>query len=1538
MLSKIKYLLTPPVFPDEEKTRVASILYTVLVATLIILVAATIASVTLNYVNQQIWFISWPAIIGSLLLLGLTWLARDGKVQVAGIGLVATMFLIIVGAGLDSGGVDNVSLGAFVIVIIVAGLVLGARVALATAAASIVTTLAIAYAQSSGSLVLPPSTTTPTTVYTAVFIIAGFLIFQAARNFSDALERVRAANEQLTALSTGLEERVGDRTRDLQLAAEVGRRVSRIRALDQLLPEAAELIRSRFDLYYTQIYLTDTTGQALVLRAGTGMVGQQLVRAGHRLAIDPTSINGTAASRKQAVLVEDTEKSPTFRPNALLPATRSELAVPLIAGDTVVGVLNLQSRQAGTFNQETLPAFEALSGQLATAIENANLINELTQARSEIENQARRLTREGWREFLDGVQHSQLVGYSYDGHSKRVETLAETAVEADASDMAAPISLAGAELGQIQLKLKADGSGRKQPDQSVLEAVARQVAQQVENLRLLNETARYRTEAEEALRRLTRESWANYENVTPGVVYEYDRQRIRQRVEADEGDSNGRSDQVDQLQLAQPLLIRGEPIGLLELDLPDEQDEVAVEMVTAVAQQLSSHLENLRLSQTSETALSEAQQRSKELAQINQIVTTVAGSLNLQQSLQIVADGLANMLDVDQVAIALLDEAGENLQIVADHFDRERSQSAIGISLPLVGNDLSQEILETRQSATIVDAQNHPRTALIHDALRLRGVETLYIFPIVTGNKAIGTVGIDILEKGHVLTSDQIRLAETVIFQAATAIQNSQLFDQLEGLLASAEKQAQRLAILNDLGDRFNRSQTTEEVYQLVLEHAGQLFEYDRISLLQFDSEAEQATVLAVEDNLTQELQAGMVVPLSADITERVINQRAVLRILDDEKADDDAVASSLIAPLLTGRGVLGTLNVSSKTANAYSSQDENNLLQLANYIASTLENQRLFTTVEARAQELEVLNEVARSVSHQLEPQQLMETVFNQVRRILPADIFFVAVYDAESDMVSYPYIYDDGELSSEGMKPLNPATRVYAVISSGEPVLNHLTAEEIEDIKQNQTVVLLGDDTGKVPASLLYVPLKSGNQIKGVLSIQAYASNMYTEADVTLLTGVASYAAVALENARLFEQTQDALDETETLYQASARLNAVQNYDQILDVLREHTIVGQQVNLVSLNLFDRPWTEQQQPDWIDVIAYWSQRPPASAMLAYQLADYPSAADVLRPDQATIIIDANEDKRLDDNARALFTRGYKAVSVLVVPLVSGGRWRGYISAFYGQQMDFPEADIRRLTSLASQAAVAIQSLQLLRQTEQQLANLTNIQETTSSLSAALSYNDAASTFLQQVCQAVGADSVDMYELHGEVVSRIAIYPMQPDKPVAFSCTLEKQTMMRWAVAERRPKTLSINDKSLDESLRRSFADAGIQTNVTLPLIGRSGIYGILSVNRTSDLRQFDEQELNLLQTLSDQAMIAFERVQLLEETTRRAEQEQRLREVTTRVRGSIDVDTIMRTAVQEVGRVLGRRTMIYLDQESENGREPISQPDDQVAYEMEQS
>src|SRR5690606_29022134 len=137
-----------------------------------------------------------------------------------------------------------------------------------------------------------------------------------------------------------------------------------------------------------------------------------------------------------------------------------------------------------------------------------------------------------------------------------------------------------------------------------------QVAQQVENLRLLAEAERYQLEAEAAVRRLTREGWQQHvEGAVQGQAsYLYDG---RQVVEQANGfGANG---------LRQPLLIRGEPIGELLVKGDDGTlDDDAVSLISEVADRLSSHLENLRLTQQTEQALAEARRRSEELELLNQ--------------------------------------------------------------------------------------------------------------------------------------------------------------------------------------------------------------------------------------------------------------------------------------------------------------------------------------------------------------------------------------------------------------------------------------------------------------------------------------------------------------------------------------------------------------------------------------------------------------------------------------------------------------------------------------------------------------------------------------------------------------------------------------------------------------------------------------------------------------------------------------------------------------------------------------------------------
>jgi len=446
---------------------------------------------------------------------------------------------------------------------------------------------------------------------TAERVTAGDLSAQARVESGDesgVLAQVfNAMTAQLRETLAGLEERVSERTRDLSLAAEVGQRLAAVRDLDSLLAEAVELIRARFDLYYTQIYLTNPTGAALELRAGTGEVGKELLRRAHRLPIGPGSLNGRAASEKQAVIVADTSISASFRPNPLLPETRSEMAVPLTAGGRVVGVLDLQSSMPGALTEDNLSAFQALAGQLAIAIQNASLFAEAQQAHAEVEAQARRLTRSGWAEFLNAVDRSERLGFAYDqaGLAPLNEPLPadgdQTPGLARGRALAAPITVAGEPVGII--RLESDAQRVWTPAEAELvNLVARQVAQQVENLRLLAQAEQARAEAEEATRRLAREGWETYLESTPlGEGFTYD---LNQVVPLAQTDTAARDEAAG---LARPLTVHGEVIGQLEVVPPDAMTEAEAELVAAVTDRLSAHIENLRLYAEAETSAQQAQ-------------------------------------------------------------------------------------------------------------------------------------------------------------------------------------------------------------------------------------------------------------------------------------------------------------------------------------------------------------------------------------------------------------------------------------------------------------------------------------------------------------------------------------------------------------------------------------------------------------------------------------------------------------------------------------------------------------------------------------------------------------------------------------------------------------------------------------------------------------------------------------------------------------------------------------------------------------------
>lgn len=563
---------------------------------------------------------------------------------------------------------------------------------------------------------------------------------------------------QLRETLLGLEQRVTARTHDLELASEVGRAITdKVGNLSEMLTNAAETIRSKFDLYYTQVYLVDSSGRNLVLRAGTGAVGVQLLQSGHRLSLSANSLNSRAATSQRAVLVDDAQKSANFLPNPLLPLTRSELTVPLVANNIVVGVLDMQSERAETFSEANIPAFQILAGQLAIAIQNSTLFDKAEDSRLEVKEQARRLTSSGWQEFLNSVERNENFGYVFD----QDEVLPLVATESTILDnaLSVPIQITGANVGEIRL---ADDASRQwtQAETEIVTAAASHMAQHIENLRLLAQAEQYRAEAEQVSRRLTSEGWREFLRTRTELAdgYFYNQNQVQP--------INGNGHNASTPTMSFPLVVREEQIGEFMFDANGDSQKPESELVRAVIQQLSDHIENLRL-------LEQAEQKRLELETVATVSSTASTVLDPDTLLQAVVDLTKERFGLYHAHIYLADESWNTLLLASGAGEVGRALVEQKHSIPTdAERSLVARAARQRESVIVNDVRSQPD--FLPNPL-LPETRAEMAVPMIVGDTVLGVFDV---QSSHVsgFTKEDANIYTTLASQVAVALQNARLY------------------------------------------------------------------------------------------------------------------------------------------------------------------------------------------------------------------------------------------------------------------------------------------------------------------------------------------------------------------------------------------------------------------------------------------------------------------------------------------------------------------------------------------------------------------------------------------------------------------------------------------------------------------------------------------------------------------------------------------------------------------------------------------
>jgi DNA-binding LacI/PurR family transcriptional regulator/GAF domain-containing protein len=289
----------------------------------------------------------------------------------------------------------------------------------------------------------------------------------------------------------------------LQTATEVSRAVSGVLDPDQVLQQVVDMVRERFELYYTGLFLLDETGKWAVLRAGTGEAGKKMLGESHRLEVGGQSMVGQCVANKEASIAMDVNEEAVHFKNPHLPDTRSEMALPLLSRGEIIGALTIQSTEEDAFSVEDIVVLQVMADQMANAIMNARLYEQTQEMLGEMEAVQRRYLQQAWTAQLEA---RTVRGYEHDGTtliplSDEMPPGAQQALEEQrpviwrdeddggSSILIVPVVVRGYPLGVLGLRAE---EGQEWGDEDIVlaQALGEQFGQAAETVRLLDETQR----------------------------------------------------------------------------------------------------------------------------------------------------------------------------------------------------------------------------------------------------------------------------------------------------------------------------------------------------------------------------------------------------------------------------------------------------------------------------------------------------------------------------------------------------------------------------------------------------------------------------------------------------------------------------------------------------------------------------------------------------------------------------------------------------------------------------------------------------------------------------------------------------------------------------------------------------------------------------------------------------------------------------------------------------------------------------------------
>lgn len=1243
------------------------------------------------------------------------------------------------------------------------------------------------------------------------------------------MQAIEGTTQRIAGLVDELDNQTRRRARDIDLAARIGRETAQLVEIDQLVNRAIQFIILELGVYHAQVFLLDDLGQNAVLSYSHGEAGRRLLEAGHRLRVGSDTVVGRASGTKQAVVVNDT-RSPQARHgfNALLPDTRAELALPLIVGDRVIGVLDIQSAQPEFFLDEDLPVYGLLADQLAVAINKAQLIRQSQQRIDQIDLLNRQLTQAAWDTFED----NQPGQFSYVYNLSEVKPSTQPRIDLGNRGVVMPINVRGETIGEIIAETPPD-EPMTENHRNLLRAVADRVALAVENARLFTESQNSLAETR--------------------TLYQFSS----------------------------------------ALNEAESFNDILKAMLTTV------------------------------VADGYRSLLLVFNEFNIEDGLPPVALVRGDYVNPDMVS----DQAPALLN---------------GVDYDLTAFPFIQRFDPTSPLLIEDSASDHRLDPSTRALMQNIGIGAAAFIPLYVREQWLGVALLG-FNSARTFTPREQRLIPLLMNPLSIATDNRLLTER-------NEQTSQLNASLYAAGRNITTAATYEDLVGAAL---ATTTDYDDLSfsLALLEGEPDEGGWPTFQRVVGYTDQAD---PFGADFRHRIrITPDSPMRSREPEVVVDDGtrapeiamrvpwlpdptqIKSMAVYPLLSAGIPIALFYVTSKTARPVSESDDSVYRAITGQMSVQLQNRRLLeTTAEARDDNRR-LYVASRAISSAQQLEDIYATTADHLSGPALAAVregeqdLRIMVWIARPDPSSNPPLFEmvhEWSNSGQPSRILDEGRRTFwtrdemplaLVLRGTNSLVMNVTDSVDPNTPQGELASVLHANGA---AAALLAPVESHGYWFGVLVIHTDRPEALNERYVSFVEATASQLGLALENKMLFNQTEAAVFENATLYQASRALSNATSSADVLGILVNNVLPPDFQHVFVVELQGQSWDAPGVS--VNVVAEWV--PDGTNIMKgtiLQPDEFPgwnmiSSPDVImmgdtQSDAARVVFEAR-------NSDPMVAQVLDARALVIIPLRVQSRIIGAIWISSQFPHTFSDRSFRIFQSFGEQASLSLDATRLLEQTNRRAQQLQTSAEVSSTASQILELDQLMPRLVDLIKTRFNYDHAQIFLMDdNDDYAELRASTGEPGKKllsVRHKLKKGSASVIGQVVAEGRPIIASDTaDAEVVHAPNPFLPDT--RSELALPLFIKGRVVGALDV-QSNNPNAFTPDDISALTTLAAQISVAIENANLYEEAQAQAKRMGMLFDITTSAAAATTVtDALQRVADSLFEELAPRLVLVYVKQ-----------------------